>query len=206
MEAEDDSNIEIEVVEWEGDYILEEVVVVSEKAEDAVITHTDTPTLGVNVNSPSSSNSSSNSSAQAIGVALPSLSSSNSSSSSSAQTIGEASPNNNTPRRRSRKRNPHEWQQNIQHRLRMSGRGYLNRRGESRPAKEPRIMENCGCRFQCHKKLSPKRQEAICRDFFSLGDTGQQKAFLNSCIVERDVSRQRSQKGKTKFIFCYFTF
>lgn len=126
-----------------------------------------------------------------------SANSTSTSSLSSSLLIANACPNNDTPYRRRRKAVPSQWHQNIQHRNRMLGLEYTNRKGDvTRPAKVPRVMEDCKCRFKCHTKVSPDHQVALFERYLELGDTGRQKAYLSPFIIEKPVERKRPRKSK----------
>lgn len=110
-------------------------------------------------------------------------------------TIQDATPNNTTERKRKRKAEPKKWKQNIAHENRMRGLAYTNRKGEKRAAKTPKVMETCGCRFNCSSQVSEEEQVALFKDFLQLGDTYRQKAYLSNLITEKEVQRKRSRKG-----------
>lgn len=82
----------------------------------------------------------------------------------------------------------------VNQQLRMCGKAYANRRGEMRPAKEPRVMETCNCRFKCNEFVFAERQISLFEYFMKLGDTARQKGFLSSLIAEKDVLRKRPRK------------
>lgn len=76
-------------------------------------------------------------------------------------------------------------------------------KGEKIPAKIPRTMIDCGCRFNCHLVCPPQRQEILFQDFYKLKDTGRQKAYLSTLIINKEVQRQRPRSNDPKKIkFC----
>lgn len=96
------------------------------------------------------------------------------------RTIGDALPSNTSARRRSLKRNPDGWKQNIEHQNRIHGLEYRIRKGEIRPAKNPRVMEDCKCKMKCHELINSGQQTALLQSYKDLGDTARQKAYLSA--------------------------
>jgi len=85
-------------------------------------------------------------------------------------------------------KNPDLYQRNIQRKNRLHGLPYKKYRGvpgsDTVPAKAPQTSNCSKCRFKCNENFPENVREAICRDFYKLGDYSRQKDYIVSHIVE----------------------
>ena len=87
-----------------------------------------------------------------------------------------------------KKKNPELYQRNIQRKNRAHGLAYKKYRGvpgsATVPAKAPQKCNCVKCRFKCCQNFPEDVREAICRDFYKLGDYSRQKDYIVSHVVE----------------------
>lgn len=88
----------------------------------------------------------------------------------------------------------------------MLGEEYVSRgTGIIRPAKTPRFMEHCGCRFKCDKHFDAEAQATLTKEYCAVLE---KKSFVSPLIIEKEIQRPRSRsevpkKSKTKYRFYY---
>jgi len=87
-----------------------------------------------------------------------------------------------------KKKNPNLYPRNIQRKNHASGLAYKKYRGvpgsDKVPAKAHRKSSCSKCRFKCSVNFPEDVREAICRDFYNLGDYSRQKDYIVSNVVE----------------------
>lgn len=92
-----------------------------------------------------------------------------------------------------RKRNPEEWACNKRKKLRNTGKSYVNSKG--RVVNERKMLENCAlsrCRSNCHTKISDQDRQKNFKIFWSLGDVVEQRKFIYSHVISKDIKRKKS--------------
>lgn len=109
---------------------------------------------------------------------------------------------------RKRKADPSLWKQNVRKKQRMSGQAYVDRKGKTVPQKQPPDIL-CKCKFKCSVHFPKEKQQEIFKEYWALGDTVLQKAFISSLVEEKPVQRKRkrnedSGKSKMKSRFYFF--
>ena len=90
-----------------------------------------------------------------------------------------------------KKSSPDMWQRNIRKKNRMSGEEYVSTTGEVIPAKIPRTMITCGCRFQCETHIPEQKQHTLFQDYYQLQDTFRQRAFICQWVLQVPIQRRR---------------
>jgi len=87
-----------------------------------------------------------------------------------------------------RKKNPELYQRNIQKKKKAHGLAYKTYRGAPRsatvPAKAPQKSNCSKCRFKCNMNFPDDTRQAICSDFYKMGDYSRQKDYVASHVVE----------------------
>ena len=78
------------------------------------------------------------------------------------------------------------------------GKKYVSQKKIVVPAKVPRVMEKCGCRFRCEEQFSATKQAALFTSYYNFKDIFQQKAYITSLVTETDVFQERPRKNDLK--------
>lgn len=82
--------------------------------------------------------------------------------------------------------------------MRMQGALYTNCAGKEVAAKESCFMENCGCIFQCHKKINESQQKQLFINYMAMGSMTQRKMYLSGLIMQKSPTRERPRKNDPK--------
>lgn len=116
---------------------------------------------------------------------------------------------NKKNRPRKRKANQEFWERNIRKKHRLTGESYVTAKGKVMPEKVFSVIENCNCRFKCHKNIPSVQQKDLFKEYYRLGDSCRQKAFLSTLVLEKPILRKRKrnpdktgkEKNKSRFYF-----
>lgn len=101
----------------------------------------------------------------------------------------------NTPISRKRRRNPTQWDRNIQKKRRINGLKYRNRSENVLPAKEFFDIV-CHCKQKCNEKISCDEREDTMKAFYSLDDQVKQNIFIRRSIIVSEPKRRRPVNNK----------
>lgn len=103
----------------------------------------------------------------------------------------------NQPKRK-KKAMPEAWKRNVLKKLRQTGKGYTSRNGKFMEPKECKPTDCSKCRYQCNSSFPENLRQDIFEEYWSLGDTKQQKMMLSSLISHAEVLRLYTKAKKNR--------
>ena len=100
-------------------------------------------------------------------------------------------------RSRKRKAHPENWKKNVRKQLRLSGKEYINAKGQKVDARSLKPHNCQKCRYKCGEKISEVERTNIFKTFWSLGNNDRQRDFICKSVMENDPQRIKFQ-AKTR--------
>ena len=92
---------------------------------------------------------------------------------------------------RKRKSDPASWKKNIRKESLARGIPHVDSKGQQKAARTPKPSNCTTCRYKCNDNFRDAYREAICQEYWQLGDYSRQKDFLLSRVKVFGVQRQR---------------